>query len=468
MGDVYLSGGVRRVSDSTQSLKELYIEAADALLAGRSGAELDAVVLASAHPVELNSTSPEELCSAVSAHLRSKGWDIPVKYFHKPSVYVREAHLAASATGAALLHEGIRMVAFDSYSAIGLIAAEQMRSESSEKSISSLRSLIHPEEQPYGTTMPALAGLLTSWALKQNPALEEALLQLTVNTHAYGSKNPRAHIRKAFSADDFRAEAGKRNAVVSSPLHLWEVAPRSAGYAALVLSGTPPDDEVKVKVAGYGQGTDTLSLAARDSFTSSQATCAAMGQLRSMIDHTPGMVRYTEIHDAFPILAYLGLLDTGLLCPDTAIDAILAGETALGGRIPVNLSGGVSCGHALAASGLGQIVELMKQAKGEAEVQIPDLAYPHYCLATSVGGFNTYNVVTLLHASKDGSESFALREIPDITAADFDTGLPEANRDEGDVIASTELYFPPPGFGSPLLIELRENESTGKRYLVNP
>ena len=76
--------------------------------------------------------------------------------------------------------------------------------------------------------------------------------------------------------------------------------------------------------------------------------------------------------------------------------------------------------------------------------------------------------MTLLHASKDGSESFALREIPDITAADFDTGLPEANRDEGDVIASTELYFPPPGFGSPLLIELRENESTGKRYLVNP
>lgn len=457
MPNVYVSCGVRQVSASEEPLESLFIAGVEALLRefGKAypGRELDAVVLTSAHPVELNGITPGEICDAVSGHLKARGTELPVHYFHKPGICNDEANLPASAAGAALLHEGIRMVAFgkSGYHTVGLVAAEQMRTPSREQSIDALRSLIHPEEKRYGVTMPALAALLTRMALSSEPGLEQTLKELAAKFHANGASNPRAHIRKGFTVVDYDRESGEggRNPVVSSPLRLWDVAPRSAGYAALVLSDSAPEDEVKVKIAGYGQGTDKIAFSQRDFGKGSASTLEAMEQLRAMIDYDALPIPYAELHDAFPVVAHAARKDIGL--SDTAI----------------NLSGGISCGHALAASGLGQIVELAKQAKGEAEVKVEGLEYPHFSLALSVGGLNTYNFVTLLYASRNDERSFPLKEIPETAREDFDTSFPTLPEElTAEICSHTTLEYPPSGFDSPLAIALCLCPGTGECFLA--
>lgn len=457
MSDVYVSCGVRQVSASEEPLESLFIAGVEVMLRefekAHPGRELDAVVLTSAHPVELNDVTPDEICDAVSEYLKAKGTELQVHYFHKPGIYNDEANLSASAAGAALLHEGIRMIAFDNpgYHTIGLVAAEQMRTAGREQSIDALRSLIHPEERKYGVTMPALAALLTKMAITSEPGLEQTLKETAAEFHTKGTENPRAHIRKGFTVEDYDGEAseGGKNQTVSSPLRLWDVAPRSAGYAALVVSDSAPEEDVKVKVAGYGQGIDKIAISRRDLSKGSASTLKAMEQLRAMIDSDTLSIPYAELHDAFPIVAHTAKKDTGL--SDAAI----------------NLSGGISCGHALAASGLGQVVELMKQAKGEAEVRLDNLHYPHFSLALSVGGFNTYNFVTLLYASRDDTRSFSLKEIPEITKDDFDTSFPTLPEEfAAEVISRTTLEYPPSGFGSRLTIALCLCPATGERFLA--
>ena len=477
MLDVYVSCGVRKISKSEESLEELFINGVDAMLLDYAEAypdtELDAIVLTSAHPVELNKVTPEELCDAVSEYLEAKGIDIPVHYFHKPGIYTEEANLSASAAGAALLHEGIRMVGFDGYSTIGLVAAEQMRTPSQERCTDVLRSLLHPEELKYGVTMPALAALFTDLAINRDPSLAAVLTSIASQNHTNGASNPRAHIKKAFTVEEHEEEAGVggKNIMVSSPLRLWDVAPRSAGYAALVMSDTAPEDEVRVKIAGYGQGIDTIAILQREDTPGSLATLNAMEQLKGMIAFSEVKVRYAEIHDAFPLVMYRGLSDIKLLTSD-AKETIVQGDTSKEGALPLNLSGGLLCGHALAASGLGQIVELTKQAKGDAEMKIDDLDYPHFSFALSVGGFNTYSFVTLLYASRDDERSFSLEKVPKITKDDFDTSFPTLSTlSEGpftaEIRSHTTLEYPPSDFDSPLTIALCFFKGTETYFLAH-
>ena len=459
MADVYLSCGVRQVGDSEEPLQDLFVKGTEALLAEFSksypGKRLEAIVLTSAHGRELNGVSADEACKAVSAYLRTKGLSIPVFYSHKPAPYAEDANLAASSAGAALLHEGIQSVAFgERYSTIGLVAAEQMRTVPSERSIEVLRALIHPEEAKYGLTMPALGALMTEIAMCRDPLVSPAMKHYSAFAHTNGSRNPRTQLRKAFTVEEYLAS--DKNVSVSTPLRLYDVAPRSSGYAALVASRHAPADEVKVKVAGYGQGTDTLALTARESFHRSRATLMAMEQLKEMVDLTQVRVSYAEMHDAFFAVLYYGLQDTALLPVTGVSDLILQGALAPGGKLPTNLSGGVMCGHALAASGLGQVVELLRQAKGESEIAVENLQYPHYAMALSVGGLHVYNCLTLLHASKDSGRSFHLKPIPEITAKDLDLSigkLPDGPF-HARVYVKTKLHYPPPGFTAPLTIAL--------------
>ncbi len=100
------------------------------------------------------------------------------------------------------------------------------------------------------------------------------------------------------------------------------------------------------------------------------------------------------MHDAFAPFELIALEDLGLIPPGKAARAMLSGETALDGRLPVNPSGGLKArGHALAATGLAQVVELTWQLTGLAQGRQVDA---RVALAHSIGGLATNNWVTLL------------------------------------------------------------------------
>ena len=110
----------------------------------------------------------------------------------------------------------------------------------------------------------------------------------------------------------------------------------------------------------------------------------------------PDRVDVAEIHDAFAPFELISLEDTGLFPHGKAGPATLDGQTALGGRLPINPSGGLKArGHPLAATGIAQIVECVWQLTGSVPRRQVEC---NVALAQSIGGPGTNNWVTLLEA----------------------------------------------------------------------
>ena len=104
------------------------------------------------------------------------------------------------------------------------------------------------------------------------------------------------------------------------------------------------------------------------------------------------------MHDAFATFELLSLEDVGLVPAGKAGRATLDGETAVGGRLPINPSGGLKArGHPLAATGVSQLVELVWQLRGLAEGRQVEARVG---LAQSIGGLASNNWVTLIEARR--------------------------------------------------------------------
>lgn len=461
MNRVFVHHPVKQFSGSKEPLRVLLARALDGLL-NQGLEEVDRVLIVSAHPLELANISPQELAAAGEEHLRSRGKTWPVEFFANPSIYVESAHLAASSAGAALFHEGVRRVATGDCRSLAVIGLEQMRLTDRATTTRALRSLIHEDEKKVGLTMPALGALLERGLVDEYPGLEKALSDLTFANRRLAEANPRAHIRKRFNRSDAETD---HNPMISEPLRLWGVAPTSTGYAALVLSREPDDSSIHLQVASLGSGIDKLAVSRRTTLGSSRATRGAMAELASTFGEEPSkiasMLSYAEIHDAFPIIEFLGLADCGLTGDIDPVMAVRRGDFFPGGRLPVNLSGGVMGGHPLGATGIGQIVELYLQATGRAEVSVP-MRYPHYSLAFNVGGALTYNFVTLLAASHNPHDigPFRLSVGPPFRRNDFDLSYQPTLRKTASarVLSYTRLFVPPPGFEAPWTIALVEGK----------
>jgi acetyl-CoA C-acetyltransferase len=99
----------------------------------------------------------------------------------------------------------------------------------------------------------------------------------------------------------------------------------------------------------------------------------------------PGDVDVVELHDAFTIGEIVTVEALGLREEGTAPAAVAAGELSLGGRTPVNPSGGLlSRGHPLGATGVAQTAELVWQLRGEAGGR--QAGHPRIGLLETMGG----------------------------------------------------------------------------------
>ena len=246
---------------------------------------------------------------------------------------------------------------------------------------------LDPYERSYGTTMPAFAALVTRALMARHGVTEREIAHVAVKNHANGARNPLAQFREPITIDMVL-----ESRMVADPLRLFHCCPISDGAAAVVLTS----ERASVRVAGIGQGTDSLALRHRAALTSFRATQSAAAAAFAMAGFGPDRVDVAEIHDAFAPFELISLEDTGLFPQGKAGPATLDGQTALDGRLPINPSGGLKArGHPLAATGLTQIVECVWQLTGSVprrQVQCT------VALAQSIGGPGTNNWVTLLEA----------------------------------------------------------------------
>jgi acetyl-CoA acetyltransferase len=108
---------------------------------------------------------------------------------------------------------------------------------------------------------------------------------------------------------------------------------------------------------------------------------------------SPAHVGVTEVHDCFTIAEIMATEDIGYFAPGEGFRAAMEGQTTRTGNRPINSSGGLkSKGHPVGASGIGQVVEIWKQLRGEAgERQLA--GSPSVGLTHNVGGTGQTAVV---------------------------------------------------------------------------
>ncbi|MBY9014317.1 MAG: acetyl-CoA acetyltransferase [Candidatus Lokiarchaeota archaeon] len=278
---------------------------------------------------------------------------------------------------------------------------------------SNVATLTHPEaERPHGVSLPSFAGLLTRIYLEKYNAKLEWLSEIAIKNHKNGALNPNAHFQRTI--EDFMKSAitkgkgnwtnvyeflkdEKRNPIIADPLRLFHVCPISDGAAALVLCDAEKAREftdTPVLISGVGQATDTHIIYEREDITTLKALKLASSQAYTMAKKTPENIDVCEAHDAFAILEAIQSEDLGFFKKGEGAKAAHEGLTGIGGKIPINPSGGLKArGHPLGATGVAQVVELVWQIRGEAGKRQVDGAETG--ITCNFGGFGN-NIISII------------------------------------------------------------------------
>jgi acetyl-CoA C-acetyltransferase len=223
-----------------------------------------------------------------------------------------------------------------------------------------------PFEQWQGITFPGLYGLMATAHMHEYGTTEKDLALVAVKNHYHGSMNPKAHMQK-----EITLETAMSSRVVAWPLKLYDCSLITDGASCLIL--TKPGlakkyTDMPVQIIGTGQASDTIGLYERDSFTSLAAARIASKQAYEMAAVKQGDIDVAEVHDCFTIAEIIAYEDLGFCKAGEGRRLIENGETKLGGRIPVNTSGGLkSKGHPVGATGTAQAYEIYLQLTGRAD-----------------------------------------------------------------------------------------------------
>ena len=126
--------------------------------------------------------------------------------------------------------------------------------------------------------------------------------------------------------------------------------------------------DTPIKVLGSGQASSTIALHDRKDISTLDATVAAGNRAFKMAGIERKDIGFVEVHDCFTIAEICAIEDLGFCKKGEAGRLTEEGQTAIGGKIPVNPSGGLkACGHPVGATGIKQVYETVKQLRGDAK-----------------------------------------------------------------------------------------------------
>ena len=178
--------------------------------------------------------------------------------------------------------------------------------------------------------------------------------------------NPMAQFHKAITVDDVM-----RSRPVASPLKMLDCSPVSDGAAALLLCSPAVAREYSddpVNLVGIGHDTEAVELYGRESLTTMPAVVKAARKAYDISGLKPEDMDMAEVHDCFTIAELIEVEDLGFAEKGKGKCFVDDGEGEIGGRIPINASGGLKAkGHPVGATGVSQAVETVRQLQGRAD-----------------------------------------------------------------------------------------------------
>jgi acetyl-CoA acetyltransferase len=232
-----------------------------------------------------------------------------------------------------------------------------------------------------GATNPVYFAMFARRRMDLYGATSEDFAQVKVKNSRHGLSNPYARFRKENAIEDVL-----NSPIVSDPLRLLDICATSDGAAAMIvtsrafaekklgsLKGVPRIRAVSTVTPTYPQtilelpdfATDSTAVVAPPARGFKESLCWAAYEEAGM---SPSDMNMAEVYDLSTALELDWYEHLGLCAPGEAEGLLRSGATTIGGRVPVNPSGGLSCfGEAIPAQAIAQVCELTWQLRGQAQ-----------------------------------------------------------------------------------------------------
>ncbi|MEM8813863.1 MAG: acetyl-CoA acetyltransferase [Pseudomonadota bacterium] len=314
----------------------------------------------------------------------------------KPATRVENA----CATGSAAVHQGLKVLRSGSARFVLVVGVEQMtRTPGPEIGANLLKASYLPEDGEIPGGFAGVFGVIANKYFQAYGDKSDALARIAAKNHRNGVNNPFAQMQKDLGYDFCRAESDK-NPFVAGPLKRTDCSLVSDGAAALVLTDTTTalgmNKAVAFRAAEHAQ--DFLPMSKRD-ILKFEGCKVAWDRARHASGTTLDNLSFVETHDCFTIAELIEYEAMGLVPEGEGARAIEEGLTEPGGRLPVNLSGGLKAkGHPIGATGVSMHAITAMQLAGEAgamQIDNPELGG-----IFNMGGAAVANYVSILQPLK--------------------------------------------------------------------
>jgi len=332
------------------SLRDLFVEAGLGALESAGADTLDSIYIGSMSSGLF--VGQEHIGPLLADHLGMRG---------VPATRVE----SACASGGLALRSAFLEVASGASDLVMAAGVEKMNDGADVTAVLATAS-DQEEEVYYGVTFPGLYAMIARAHMEAHGTTEEDLSWVSVKAHRNGAKNPRAQFPREMSLEDVMTSS-----MVAEPLRLLHCSPVTDGAAALLLC---PLDRAKeftdqpVKILASGAATSSLALADRPDPSHLDAVELSGQRAYKMAGLGPQDMDLAEVHDCFSISEICCVEALGFMEIGKGKDGARDGTTDLGGKIPVNISGGLkSKGHPVGATGIAQAVTVVEQIRGEGE-----------------------------------------------------------------------------------------------------
>jgi acetyl-CoA C-acetyltransferase len=316
---------------------------------------------------------------------------------YKPSFHVE----SACASGSAAVHLAAQAIRAGEARRVLVVGAERMTHLSSRQAGDILLSASYVDDREgevEGGFAGAFAQIAAAYAARYGDP-SQACAMIASKNHLNGVANPEAQLRRGYDVE-FCATVSPQNPLIAGNIRRTDCSPISDGGAAIVMAaaGTQSTNADAVRLRARAHVTDIMPVARRD--MSELGGCQrAWRQALERGGLSLDDLDLVETHDCFTIAELMQYEAMGLTKAGEGARALMDGVVMRGGKLPVNLSGGLkSKGHPIGATGVSMHVMAARQLLGRAgEMQ---LANANMAGVFNMGGMGVSNYVSILERAR--------------------------------------------------------------------
>ncbi len=384
---VYIAGwGHTKFGKLTdQSLEDLIIEAGGQALAdaGIAGSDVDGVWMGHFNAGMVPDGFPSSLAMGIDPGLR-----------YKPATRLENA----CASGSAAVFAARQAILAGEAKVALVVGVEKMTHLPGAEVTAALGHAAYQKEEA-GMSFPGVFAEFAKAYFDKYGDHSRALAKIAAKVHGNSVNNPLAQLQKPMD-EDFCATVSDRNPMIAAPLKKTDCSLVSDGAAALVLVAEDLLGDVSkaVRMRGVAQVNDVMAMSRRD-LLAFEGPRKAIHSAYARAGITVNDLDVAEVHDCFTIAELLIYEAMGLAAHGHAAELLDGGVVHAGGRLPVNLSGGLKAkGHPVGATGVSMHTMVARQVLGQADAMLHPGA--ELGLVFNMGGSGVANYASVLEAVK--------------------------------------------------------------------